>query len=82
LPVKKLREDLADAESRLATGRNHIHGQFANAIPSHRAIIKCEMLSYKSFQKDFGSIVKVRGSGMFLNFFFARLKAPAANLSI
>lgn len=71
-----LREELSDAERRLAAERKRSHGQLVNEILSHGTIIKSEKLSYKSFQKCYGRSVKVRAPGMFVS--LLRRKAESA----
>lgn len=73
---KVLREELSEAERKLAAERKRSHGQLANEILSHGAIIKSEQLSYKSFQKNYGRSVKVRAPGMFVS--LLRRKAESA----
>jgi hypothetical protein len=63
---RKTAKQLAEAERRLAAERKRSHGELANAVLSHGAIVQTETLSYKAFQKRFGRSVKVKAPGMFI----------------
>ena len=63
---KKTRNELAEAERRLAAERKRSHGELANAIISHGNTVQSERISYRSFQKNYGRSVKVKAPGMFI----------------
>lgn len=56
-----------ERDRRLAAERKRSHGELANRILGQGTTIKTEKLSYKSFQKNFGRSVKVRGPGMMIS---------------
>ena len=66
---------LSDLSRREAAFRKAQHGRLANNILKQGTTIKTEKLSYKAFQKLFGSSVGLRAPGMFL----ALLRRKAEN---
>lgn len=64
LKVKhKLASLCAELERRLASKRQHAHGELCNRILRQGNIIKTERLSYRAFQKAFGKSVGCSAPG-------------------
>jgi len=63
----KSRNVKANLERKLAAHRKSLHGELVNDIIRTGDIIKLEKLSYKAFQKLFGSSVGKRAPGMFVS---------------
>jgi hypothetical protein len=51
----------------LAAERKRAHGELANRILGLGVEIRTEQLSYRSLQKNYGRVVKVRGPGLFVS---------------
>jgi transposase len=64
---KKRQGRIAECQRKLAATRKGQHGKLCNKVLSIGKIIKTEKLSYRSFQKNFGRSVTVRGPGMFVS---------------
>jgi transposase len=73
--LKETSNRLQDLCRREASYRKSAHGKMANEILALGSTIKTEKLSYKSFQKLFGSSVGLRAPGMFVSI----LKRKAEN---
>jgi len=63
----KVRTSKANLERKLAAHRKSLHGELVNDILRTGDVIKLEKLSYKAFQKLFGSSVGKRAPGMFVS---------------
>jgi transposase len=72
---KKRQGRITEAQRKLAATRKQQHGELCNKVLNLGKIIKTERLSYRSFQKNFGRSVAVRGPGMFVS----QLTRKAAN---
>ena len=57
---------LSEQKRVVAATRKTLHGTYANQLFSIANIIKCEKLSYQSFQKTFGKSVTKYAPGMFM----------------
>lgn len=64
--LKKTSDHLADLSRREAAFRKTQHGHLVNEILRQGTTVKTEKLSYKAFQKNFGSSVGLRAPGMFV----------------
>lgn len=64
--LQKSFDQLADISRRQASHRKAQHGKLVNEILQVGTHIKTEKLSYKAFQKLFGSSVGLRAPGMFI----------------
>lgn len=64
---KKRQARIAECQRKLSAIRKKQHGELCNKVLSIGNIVKAEKLSYRSFQKNFGKSVAVRGPGMFVN---------------
>ncbi len=73
--LKKTTNSLADIARREAAHRKSQHGKLVNSILRIGSTIKTEKLSYKSFQKLYGSSVGLRAPSMFIE----TLKRKAEN---
>jgi len=73
---KRLAAQRAENERRLAAERKRAHGELSNRILALGTTVRTEKLSYRSFQKNFGRSVKVRGPGMLID--MLRRKAESA----
>lgn len=63
----KTRSAKADKERKLADHRKSLHGDLVNNILQTGDVFKLERLSYRAFQKLFGSSVGKRAPGMFVS---------------
>ncbi len=63
----KTRNSKANLERKLADHRKSLHGELVNDILRSGDVFKLEKLSYKAFQKLFGSSVGKRAPGMFVS---------------
>ncbi|WP_447974917.1 zinc ribbon domain-containing protein [Nitrospira sp. Kam-Ns4a] len=70
----RLRVRLADLHRRLAACRKAEHGRLAHRIIAMGRTVLAEKLSYKAFQRKFGTSVRDRAPGMFMD----RLRRKAA----
>ena len=73
--LQKSFDQLADIARRQASHRKAQHGRLANEILQKGNHIKTEKLSYKAFQKLYGSSVGLRAPGMFIE----KLRRKAEN---
>jgi len=64
---KRRQKRIAECQRALAATRKRQHGEMCNKVLSLGKNVKTEKLSYKSFQKNFGRSVMVRGPGMFMS---------------
>ncbi len=76
----KVRTSKANLERKLAAHRKSLHGELVNDILRTGDVIKLEKLSYKAFQKLFGSSVGKRAPGMFV--FHLKSKAERADCKV
>ncbi|HXW60275.1 MAG TPA: transposase, partial [Myxococcota bacterium] len=60
------RARLGELQRRVAETRKKLHGEMCNNILRIGRVIKCEKLSYVSFQKQWGKSVGSRAPGMFM----------------
>lgn len=72
----KLERKIADLNRRLAETRRKLHGERINLIVSNCDTLAAEKLSYKAFQKMFGTSVAKTAPGQFID----RLKERITNL--
>lgn len=72
----KLARKIADLNRRLAQTRRKLHGERINMIVSNCDTLAAEKLSYKAFQKLYGTSVAKTAPGQFMD----RLKAKITNL--
>jgi transposase len=63
----KTRNAASNLERELAAHRKSLHGELVNDILKEGDVIKLEKLSYKAFQKLFGSSVGRKAPGMFVS---------------
>jgi hypothetical protein len=73
--LQKAFDQLADISRRQVAHKKAQHGKLANEILQVGAHIKTEKLSYKAFQKLYGSSVGLRAPGMFIE----KLRRKAEN---
>jgi hypothetical protein len=73
--LQKAFDQFADISRRQAAHRKAQHGKLVNEILQKGNHIKSEKLSYKAFQKNFGSSVGLRAPGMFIE----KLRRKAEN---
>ena len=71
---------LAEVERVLAATRKKEHGTLANEILGLGTVIQTEMLSYKSFQKNFGRSSKVRAPGAFISLLSRKAESAGGTL--
>ena len=64
---KKLKNQIAEKHRSLKEDRKRSHGEIVNKILSLGNIIKLEKLSYKNFQKKYGTSVGKRAPGLFVS---------------
>jgi hypothetical protein len=64
---RKRQKQIAECQRKLAATRKKQHGELCNKILRIGNNVKTEKLSYKSFQKNYGRSVSVRGPGMFVS---------------
>ena len=62
----KKQQELSNLKRITAATRKKLHGTYVNQILSIGTTVKCEKLSYKSFQKAFGKSVTKYAPGMFV----------------
>lgn len=73
---KKLANQAAESQRRLAETRKRFHGELTNKVIRLGIFIKTEKLSYRQLQQDFGKSVGFRAPGMFVS--LLRRKAESA----
>jgi putative transposase len=64
--ARKKQKKLAEQKRIVAATRKTLHGTHANKVLSLANTIKCEKLSYKSFQRTFGKSVTKYAPGIFM----------------
>jgi len=77
---RKTQHELAELHRREAAHRKTLHGQLANRVLAMGKQVRTEKLSYRAFQRQYGSSVRVRAPGMFLS--ILRRKAESAGGSV
>jgi len=81
---------LANVHRRLAEHRKALHGKLANAILGRGKEIRTEKLSYRAFQRNFGTSVGFRAPGLFVSMLKRKAESaggcvemlPTANLAL